>query len=252
MGPEGVCLEEAGQPIHQQLAARWANIITEGLSKEAGATIIKKYPTPSNFKLVVAPEINPELLAALSEPSLKRDKRIMARQNMLGKALICIGQVLTNVMTGDINSKVIIEKLSDAAKITAETFFEDSKSRKFFALAGTTATVKEALKSAKTDVTLFGTDCADKIRVAQAMQKTAVQIKETEKFNKNQTKGNWKSPLPQQHRSGPYNRQPLKPRAQQTAPRVRQQTAPRARYQAASRGRQQRRRSPPQHRYHRR
>ncbi|KAJ8710238.1 hypothetical protein PYW07_009604 [Mythimna separata] len=131
LGKEGEEKEEFGDPIRPELALRWTKIMSEGLGKDARDKLIEKYPIPSNFPNAVAPVMNAELLATLSEPSVKRDRRIVYRQNLVGNLMTCLGRSLTNILKGDINSKKLIEEINDAAKIASEIHHQDSSSRKF-------------------------------------------------------------------------------------------------------------------------
>ncbi|CAG5009289.1 unnamed protein product [Parnassius apollo] len=162
------------------------------IGKRSSGKIINKFLTPSNFKAVIAPQMNPEIKASLSEILIKRDKR------------------------------EIVEQLSDTAKIAADIFYEDSAARKYFALSGATLVLREATKNAKTvsQKFLFGKDCPENTRTAQTIQKTGAQIKAVEKKKTAPKKGNWKSPL-QVHptRSGQnYRAQPYKPRYRPSQP----------------------------------
>lgn len=203
LGPEGADTKEISEPIHPQLASRWQNIMKEGLKRETRDIITKKYPDPENFS-TTAPSLNPEIKAIMSEVSIKRDNRLIVRQKLTGKVLTAMGKAMTSVMKGNFNSKQLIEYLSDSAKITADIYNQDLTSRKYFALAGTSSLVKDAIKNEKSDETLFGSACSEKIKLAQTIQRTGSQIKHQKNF---------KSPLPfqQKPRSGQYQyRQPVK------------------------------------------
>ncbi|XP_048002748.1 uncharacterized protein LOC125239256 [Leguminivora glycinivorella] len=204
LGTEGQEQAEVGNPIRPELASRWTKIMNDGLGKEAREAIVKKYPPPANFSAAIAPIINPEIASTLSDPSVKRDKRIMIRQGLTGTLLSCLGKCLTDVLLGNINSKKLIEEINDAAKLAGEIHHHDSNSRKFFCLAGANKTIQDAIRHQKTDKFLFGTDCADKIRAAQTIQKTSNTIKNHPEKEKKQQKQaannkqfkqlNWKSP----------------------------------------------------------
>ncbi|CAG5059793.1 unnamed protein product [Parnassius apollo] len=186
---------------------------------------MKKYPTPSNFSKAEAPKMNAEILASLSDLSLKRDKRIYNRQNITGKLMTCLGKSLTSLLKGNINSKVLIEEINDAAKLAAEIHHQDSASRKFFALSGANKVVQDAMKNSKTDEFLFGADSTEKIKTAQSIKRTSSQIKindkkETTKPNFNSKKQvNWIGPLQYQHQQRTRNG----PQQQATTPAFKKQ-----------------------------
>lgn len=220
LGKEGDSVEVRGDDLQIQLVNRWTNIIHQGLGKEARETLVRKYPTPGNFPAAVPPQMNPEISASLSDSTIKRDKRITFRQMLLGKMMNALGKALTNVLKGNLNTKDIVEQLNDSAKLAAEVYHQDNGSRKFFALAGTSAVVKDAIKNGKTDEYLFGKDCGDQIKAAQTIQRTGAQIKATEK----RPKENWKGPLQAQpqYRSGQHYQPPVKSRPTQSAKRTQQ------------------------------
>jgi hypothetical protein len=180
-----------------------------GLGKEALDQIVKKYPAPANFSKE-APKLNPEISASCSEISIKRDKRIIHRQNLTLKAMNALAKTLTSVLKGNISANSIVEQVNDAAKFCAEIFYEDSTSRRFFALAGASPIIKEAVRDAQPDEFLFGKDCAEKIKAAQAIKKTGTLIKNAEqeapspknarpaKQFQPKRQGNWRGP-PQQY-----------------------------------------------------
>lgn len=168
--------------------------------------------------------MNAEISASLSDSTLKRDKRISYRQNTIGKLITCLGKSLSKVLTGNISSKVLVKEISDAAKLAAEIYHQDSSSRRFFALAGVNKVVQDAVRTATPDDTLFGTDCAERIRAAQAIQKAGSMIKTTEKktFKPGTQKRqlNWRGPpqyqQQQRGRGGHQPQQHQRPRPDQT------------------------------------
>lgn len=222
LGKEGEEKNEVSEPIQPELAARWTKLITEGLDKEARNNLIDKYPLPPNFQNALAPEMNPEILAILSDVSVKRDKRIIYRQNLIGKLMTSLGRALTCILKGNINSKMLIEQINDAAKLAADIHHQDSSSRKFFALSGANNIVREAVKTSKMDRFLFGNDCGEKIKSAQSIQRVSTLIVDNRNKSKpstsssvppNKKQVNWKGPSQnrqQQHqvaRGGPHRYQ---------------------------------------------
>lgn len=245
LGNEGEEVKEIGTPIQPALAERWSRIMSCGLGKEAKQLLIKKYPTPENFSSAVPPEMNPEILASVSEVSIKRDKRFIARQHTTGKIMTCLGKALTCLLKGNINSKDLIEQVNDAAKLAGEMFYQDSSTRKFFALSTVDKTVKEAVREEKPDKFLFGKDCAEKIKAAQSIKKTGSQIGGTNISNKqhirpkkpyqgkNKQQGNWQGPPRNPHvpRGRGGHRQQLRRPYNPTQRDRRRQFQPRQQYQ---------------------
>ncbi|XP_049880301.1 uncharacterized protein LOC126376797 [Pectinophora gossypiella] len=118
LGPEGGDTSETGEPILQTLASRWQNIMRDGLNKETKEQIIKKYPAPLNFA-ITAPALNPEIKATLSDSALKRDNRIIWRQNQMTKPA---------AVTADISQRALpaasLQDESAVSQTTRETTTE--------------------------------------------------------------------------------------------------------------------------------
>lgn len=211
LGNEGEEVKEIGLPIQSELAVRWSRIMSNGLGKESKELIMKKYPTPENFPSAIPPEMNPEMLASISEVCIRRDRRITSHQHTTGKIMTCLGKALTSILKGNINTKDLIEQVNDAAKLAGDMFHQDSTSRKFFALATTDQTVREAVRNEKPDKFLFGKDCAEKIKAAQSIKKTGAQIRapghtaskphipKKPNQGRNKNPGNWRGPPRNQH-----------------------------------------------------
>lgn len=181
LGREGEEIVEKGEDIRSELSHRWTKIMTEGLTKEQKEALVRKYPTPNNFQSAVAPILNKEIAVVLSDLSINRDKRIIARQNMLGKLMSALGKSLTDILQGNINTKKLIEEINDAAKIAAEIYHTDNKSRKFFALSTVEKSVQDACKDTKTEKYLFGDNLSEQLKAMQAVKRSAAQIKGTNK-----------------------------------------------------------------------
>jgi hypothetical protein len=199
--------------------------MNEGLTKEQREAILEKYKIPSNFEAAIPPILNKEISATLSELSINRDKRIIARQKMTGKLIICLGKTLSEILKGNINNKNIIQEISDAAKIASDIYNNDNKSRMFFALSNATKPVQEACKEVKTDKFLFGEGLSEQIKSIQAVKRTAAQIKENEKLPSTTKNLNWRGPPQYQstsHRGRgghrPTRRQPVTQPPRRPAP----------------------------------
>lgn len=170
--------------------------MAEGLKKEQKEALLAKYPQPKNFQAAVAPILNKEISATLSELSLNRDKRILARQNITGKLMSCLGKSLTDILKGNINSKKLVEEINDAAKIAAEMYHMDTNSRKFFALSSSTKAVQDTCKDTIPAKYLFGDNLNDQLKSLQTVKRTANQIKshENKKPSTTTQQLNWRSP----------------------------------------------------------
>lgn len=63
----------AGENIHNDLAIRWEMVLKMGLNAEQRVSLIKKYPSINNCKMVEAPKLNSQVTASLNEVCRRRD-----------------------------------------------------------------------------------------------------------------------------------------------------------------------------------
>ncbi|KAI8435820.1 hypothetical protein MSG28_004037 [Choristoneura fumiferana] len=66
-GDDPSVVKQYGKEIQADLAVRLQHIASNGLSKETSKELCEKYLPPSNCTLIDAPELNPEIKAAVSE-----------------------------------------------------------------------------------------------------------------------------------------------------------------------------------------
>ncbi|XP_050312154.1 uncharacterized protein LOC126747509 [Anthonomus grandis grandis] len=95
---DGARKKEFSAPIHNDIASHWSNILTNGWDTSNKLDIMEKYLPPENCKDLEPPKINPEVKAAISEPVLKRDERLVQFQQQAGAALVLVGSVLSNMV----------------------------------------------------------------------------------------------------------------------------------------------------------
>ncbi|KAI8420763.1 hypothetical protein MSG28_007977 [Choristoneura fumiferana] len=216
LGEEGNISEKIGDSIRQELVDRWENIMKTGIFKEKWTSLTEKYLTPSNFPKAIAPKLNSELVAALSETMIKRDKKFEYRQNLIGKILSCLGSLLTDIMKGNLNSLKLIEGINDSAKILCNMYYYDNIVRKHLALSSLPGSVKQAIASAPTDTYLLGENLSERLKAAKAIERNGTLLQQSKQPAKKpppKTNLNWKGPsqkFPQKSnraRGGPRNQQ---------------------------------------------
>lgn len=209
LGDEGNISEKIGDSIRQELVDRWENIMKMGIFKEKWTALTDKYLTPVNFPRAIAPKLNAELTATLSENMIKRDKKFEYRQNLIGKVLSCLGSLLSDVMKGNLNSLKLIEGINDSAKILCNMHHYDTAVRKHLALSSLPIRIKQAIISAPSETHLLGENFAERLKAAKATLQQSKQIYKPPL----KTNLNWKGPpqkTPQKNyrtRGGPQNRQ---------------------------------------------
>ncbi|XP_047991937.1 uncharacterized protein LOC125230720 [Leguminivora glycinivorella] len=235
--------QQFGPPVHKDIANRWQEILVKGLDKETKEKLLKQYMIPRNCDMLLAPKLNPEAKAALSDGSVKRDFCIMQKQNQVGVALAALASVTEAIISGENNKQKLLKPLSDACRILCDNHHSDTMTRRHFVLASTDASLKETLVEAERDTFLFGENVSEKLKVAKSIQKTGESLKQQQKsvFNKNNFIAN-KGHL----NFKPHRRTDNKPGAN-TARTARAPRTPQ-RYQPSASSHPYHRRAPPPHR----
>ncbi|XP_068990728.1 uncharacterized protein [Neodiprion pinetum] len=103
-----------GPEIPKPIAVRWEEIFKQGLPPELKTSIIEKYPPPSNCIFIDSPKVNPELKAASAEAVVKRDNRIISKQERIAACLSAQGKALATIIKRDNDADLaLIESISD-------------------------------------------------------------------------------------------------------------------------------------------
>ncbi|XP_061711559.1 uncharacterized protein LOC133520880 [Cydia pomonella] len=205
-----------GDSIHKDVASRWHEILLKGLQKEVKEKLFQEYLVPSNCDLLVAPTLNAEAKAALTDNLIKRDHAIMEKQKQLGIALSALAQAMDLLLKPDASAQNILKPVSDACRILCDSHYLETKTRRYFVASSINTDLKETLTNTVRDGFLFGDNITDKLKVAQSVQKSGETLKHTPKplnnrFNKNNFVLNKKShknnlnfkPLHQRRQSKP-------------------------------------------------
>lgn len=215
---------EFGDEINKDVAHRFEYVATTGLDKEGKNELLQKYLVPSNCKLIAAPQLNPEIKAAISELVVKRDKAIELRQKQISIAITNIGQMLTSQINKSQRDNQLLKQLMDTGRILCDAQHNESVARRNFALYSIKKDMKEQLSNTKIDKYLFGTDLPETLKTAKAVSKSSIDLKTevpkklvpppTATTSKNL---NWRAgPATRKQPAGPPPRQPaVPPRRQQ-------------------------------------
>ncbi|XP_049869650.1 uncharacterized protein LOC126370261 [Pectinophora gossypiella] len=166
-----------GEKIHDKLAQLWQPILRKGLTKEVKEKLIKQFAVPENCPLLQAPKLNPELLAAVSEPTRFKDKRVEQVQQQLGLGLTALNKGLSLLLEPDGERVLAIKHLSDSCRILCDLHFLETEARKRFITPGLEKTFLSIIKDVERDDTLFGNGLSNKIKASKAIEKQGFQIK---------------------------------------------------------------------------
>lgn len=176
----GETTEEApkfGAKILDNLARLWTPILRTGLSKESKDTLLKKYLIPENCPLLLPPALNPEISAAISEPSRARDKRVESIQQQLGLGVTAINRALVLLFNGDNNKLEAIKVLSDSCRILCDLHHVETVARKKFITTGLDKSFKTMVQGVNRDEMLFGSKLSEQIKASKVIEKQGLQIK---------------------------------------------------------------------------
>ncbi|CAG5038687.1 unnamed protein product [Parnassius apollo] len=185
--------QKKGPPLHPEIANRWTPILCKGLKKEDKRELMQKYMPFENVPSLIAPTLNPECISAISASMLKRDTIIKEKQKQIAAVLTAIGSGLGSILkNGD---KIeIIRNINDASKLLCDYFQSEINNRKILITNAVNHNLKETLKG-DSDMFLFGTNLAERIKNAKIIQRSGKDLKEKQERLKGPTKIlNWRGP----------------------------------------------------------
>ncbi|XP_063622390.1 uncharacterized protein LOC134794510 [Cydia splendana] len=234
LGEDPSLIQQYGKEIQNDLAKRLQHIATNGLAKEVSKELYDRYLPPSNCPLIDAPELNPEIKAAVSDTVIKRDKAIESKQKQLGRAISCIAEALTNLMSKEDKDAPVIKLLMDACRLISDNQNQDSVTRRNFILYNLKKDMKEQIQKTNIDKMLFGSELAETLKTAKSISKSGADLKLPTSSNKvsgpknkpytpQQYTGaqpkrnnlNWKAPpLNRRHQGSQKSREPASSRNQ--------------------------------------
>lgn len=241
LGDDPTSSKDYGNEIQKDLAIRLEHSATMGLPIDTKKDLKNKYLVPSNCKLIDAPQLNPEIKAAVSEVVLKRDKAIAHKQKQMATAISSLGEAISSLITSKDKNSTLLRLLMDASRLLCDCQNSDSLTRRNYILCALKKDMKEQLRTTKIDEYLFGNQLAETLKAAKAINKSGAELKSTPMLKPPVKKPlptplrtlNWKGP--------PARRQPGPQRTKEPAPppRQRQQNASKQSYnqQSSSRGR---------------
>ncbi|KAL4717082.1 hypothetical protein ACJJTC_016969 [Scirpophaga incertulas] len=124
-------------------------IHTPPIDKELKNELMTKHVAFENISML-PPKLNPEKVAAVSEPVKKRDLIIAERQKQVGAALAALGMSLQLFLQNGERIE-ILKNINDAAKILCNTCYSDTMNRRSLI----SAVIKKDMKESLTGDTVF-------------------------------------------------------------------------------------------------
>lgn len=181
--------------VHKDVALRWSEIMKKGLPPEEVKFLLEKYPIPENCNFISVPKLNAEISAAIQESAIKRDKRIVEKQERVAACLGAIGKAISITLKTDTPGKLeLLEKLSDGGRLLASIHRDESLARKSIIMANLNISMKTTLSNTSVDEWLFGDDLEEKIKIAKNLEKTTKVLKPPQRSSQqNSTQKNAKN-----------------------------------------------------------
>lgn len=147
------------------------------MTKDTRKELLEKYLPPGNCTLIDAPDLNPEVKAAVSEAIYKRDKGIKTRQKQVSSAIACVAEAITILLSAEKKDMTLIKILMDASKLLCDCQNQDSTTRRNFVLYNLKKELKDQLQATNIDKYLFSKDLADTLKAANAISKSGADMK---------------------------------------------------------------------------
>ena len=137
---------------------------------------------------------------ALQEAAIKRDDRIVAKQEKIAACMAANRKVLSATLANDKENLTLVELLSDSSRLLADMHHDESLVRRSLILANINASVKETLNVSAIDEWLFGSDLDEKLKSRKSMEISCKDIRPLAKNQPSKGSKNLKTP-PRQPRT---------------------------------------------------
>lgn len=194
-------LPEYGENIHENLSQLWMPLLKKGIPKENKEKILKNYLVPGNCKLLQAPKLNAEILAAVPDMVRNRDKTIAASQQQLGLGITAVNRGIDILLKSEDKIQAM-KHLSNGCRILCDSHNLVTNNRIKLITPSLDKSIVHISSESERDEMLFGSSLSDKIKAAKAIEKQGLQIKTKKpksaasQFNARPTypQGNWAAP----------------------------------------------------------
>lgn len=196
--------------VHSHLATLWFEIVEKGLPAEERKAFLKQISPPENCLFIDPPKLNLEVKAALDSAIVKRDERIVEKQEKVTASLAGVGKVIELLIKSNpADKKQYLEPLNAVAKLLADLQHDETSIRRSLILKNIKAPFRDTLKDLSSDEWLFGKELSEKIKAAKVLQQSSKELKQPAKQSSDQGKNpkNSRGPPHQtQYRANTYTR----------------------------------------------
>nr|CAH7738393.1 unnamed protein product [Callosobruchus chinensis] len=181
LGVDPTQINTLGPEISENIAVRWNSYLSTGLDRETKIKLMEKYKIPQNCKIVGGTKLNDEVEAKWTPLVLKKDNFLLELQNLIGKGLVAIEKVLSNLIEKKREGShrkgrqpdADLVGLAEAGQIICLAHNTLSKHRQLQLSGHFNDKIKKLVSLQTIDLFLFGQDFGDKWKNAKALQTTA-------------------------------------------------------------------------------
>lgn len=185
---------QLSDPINDQMALRWEDIVKQGLPQEDREKIAKKYATPKNCIFMDAPKLNLDVKNSLAPSICKRDERIVEKQQKLASALSAVGLISNELLKYKPVNLKFLETASDLGSLITDVQHDEINIRKTLILANLNNAFKETLKDTTADAFLFGKDLEERVKARELIERSSKKLRPTPKSTTFNNPKNLKTP----------------------------------------------------------
>ncbi|XP_058789582.1 uncharacterized protein LOC131663277 [Phymastichus coffea] len=152
-------------PIYTELLESWKFYMAKGLPQDEKEKLLSKYASPEALQ---APKLNEQIIAKISEKSVKKDTYRIESQKVISLALTAISAAISMVNDANEDEGVdpisFVERLTDAAKLLSHAQFQQTESRRACIIPLFQKNIREVLKSTTPDQSLFGNELTNVLK----------------------------------------------------------------------------------------
>lgn len=125
-----------------------------------------------------APELNPEIKAAISSQILKRDDRLALKQQQLGTSISVIAEALSLSLAEEEGGNYqCIKLLSDAGRLLCDIYHSETLTRKDLVSINLNKDIRETLSDGTTGQYLFGESLEERLKTAKSLEKSIQELR---------------------------------------------------------------------------
>ncbi|KAJ8676625.1 hypothetical protein QAD02_012412 [Eretmocerus hayati] len=155
------------------------DILKAGLPDEERSKLPKTYATPKNCLFIDPPKLNPTIKDSIDKdsPVLRRDKRIVERQERIAAAIGATSIILNETLKKLPKEVKLIDTINQTGRILADLQHEENNIRKNLLVSNLNNNLRETLNDGVPDQSLFGKDLDERVKAREAIERASKKLK---------------------------------------------------------------------------